>query len=658
MGIFSKLLRGSVIGGGSLTGTDDFWYNAIGGPTKSGTRVNEETALKYLTVFACVSLISGDIARLPLILYQRSADGSKKRVIDHPLSDILHNAPNPSTTSFNFRESEQLKLLTWGNSYSEIKRGDGGQVLALVQIPKPGGVKRKKYARGLFYEWVDPEKGIIKKPKKDISHIPGFGFNGIEGMSMISLARETIGLGLATEDFGSLYFGQGTHPAGIYEMDGYLGDNKSDFMKTLREGVAGLGKSHSIMVAEGGAKYKPLTIPLNDAQFLETRKFQKSEIAAMYHVPLHKLGIHDSNTNNNNLEQENSGYVDSCLMHWIVRWEQNIALQLLTLEERRQGFFVEFLVDALLRGDSQARAEYYNKIFQVGGIKPNEIRAKENMNPIDGGDESFVMLNMIPLGMAGDIAKENNSQPAKEDKSLRAIEYRAKNSIILRDRIAKQYYPLFQRAAQDIVNKEGLAVKAQVNKQRKSRENRDMQTWLDDFYRKLPAEIKSKIGPVIRSFSEAIQAAAADEMGTDIGITEDLERFIDDYTKRYAERHTESSLGQLTALLEQDLTALEERVDEWEEKRADKIASNETVRASNAIYQTVAFGVGLSTVWRIRGKTCPYCKSLRGKRVVSGQSFVKDGDEIDPEGGTGPMKIRGLKMHPPLHQGCDCYLGI
>ena len=148
-------------------------------------------------------------------------------------------------------------------------------------------------------------------------------------------------------------------------------------------------------------------------------------------------------------------------------------------------------------------------------------------------------------------------------------------------------------------------------------------------------------------------------MGVDVGISDDLERFIDDYSTRYAERHTESSLGQLTALLKEDLDALEVRVDEWAETRPEKIASNETIRASNAVYQAVAFGAGLTTVWKIRGaKTCPFCKSLAGKRVASGQSFVDDGDELNPDGAEAPMKIRGMKAHPPLHRGCDCYLGI
>jgi len=660
MGILSKILRSGIVGKtAGLSGDNDFWYGLTGGPTKAGVPVNETNALKYLTVFACASLISGDLAKLPLNVYQKNKDGGKERVLMHPLSDILHTAPNPNTTSFNWRESGQSHLLLWGNKYDRIVRTPmTKQIAGLVQVTDPSGMQIKKYKNGTFYEWCEEGKKR-KVAKKDMFHIPGFGFDGVFGMSMISLAREAIGLGLATENFGSTFFGNGTHPSGVMEMDGTLGDNKADFIKALKNGFAGLGKAHKIMLLENGAKYKPLTVPPNDAQFLETRNFQKIEICGMYHVPPHKIAIHGHNSDNNSLETENANYVDSCLMHWIVRWEQNIALQLLTKEERQKGLFVEFLVDGLLRGNSQARAEYYNKIFQVAGIKPNEIRAKENMNPIEGGDESFVMLNMIPLSMAGQVAEENNQDPKKEDKNLRLIEYRTKNSIMLRDRIAKQYYPLFQRAAQDIVNKEGLAVKGQINKQRKSRENRDMQTWLDDFYRKMPAEIKSKIGPVIRSFSEAIQAAAAEEMGVDVGVSDDLERFIDDYSTRYSERHTESSLGQLTALLEENLDALEERVDEWKDRRAEKIATNETVRASSAVYQAVAFGAGLSTVWRIRGpKTCPFCTSLNGKRVSSGQSFVNDGDELNPEGAEAPMKIRGLKAHPPLHQKCDCFLSI
>jgi HK97 family phage portal protein len=658
MGFLAKELRNSIQSGGSLTAYSDFWYNAVGGgPTKAGVPVNEETALKYLAVFSCVSLIAGDLASLPLILYQTGKDGSKKRATSEPLYDILHNQPNKNTDSLHWRETGESHLLTWGNFYNEIKRNARtDEVTEIIQLPKPGIVQVKQNRKGFYYEWRDPKtNNIQKRSRRNIFHIAGFGSNGIMGMSIIGIAREAISLGIAARDYGSLFFGQGTHPAGVFETDKSLGDNKQGFIKDLQKQYGGLGKSHKAMVLEMGMKYKPITIPMDDAQFLDTRKHQDLDICGMYKVPPHKIAIHGANSNNNNLEQENGSYVSQCLRPWLVRWEQAMNMQLLTPEQRQRGLFTEILAEGLLRGDQAARAEYYKSMWAQGAMSANDINKIENRNPVPGGDQYFVPLNFIPSDQAADFLTQSNEPAQKpESKTFRSLS----GSILLRDRISKQYYPLFQRAAQDIVNKEALAVKGQVGKNRKNRENRDMQTWLDDFYRKMPDVIKSKIGPVIRSFSEAIQAVSAEEMGIDVGISDDLERFINDYTERYAQRHTESSLGQLTALLEQDLDDLEERVSEWVDKRADKIATNETVRASNAIYQAVAFGIGLSTIWRIRGKTCPYCTSLRGKRIASGGSYVQDGDELNPEGGTGPMKIRGLKMHPPLHQACDCYLSV
>ena len=658
MGFLAKELRNSIQGGGKLSVYDDFWYGIAGQTTKAGVPITEENSIKYLAVFSCVSLIAGDLASLPLILYQTGKDGSKKRATGERLYDILHNQPNKNTDSLHWREVGETHLLTWGNAYSEVKRNSRtGEILEIVQIPKPGTVKIGSNRKGFVYQWVDQKTGTKKTmPKKDIFHIPGFGFDGITGMSVIGIAREAISLGSAARDYGSLFFGQGTQPSGVFSTENSLGDNAADFVKNLQKQYAGLGKSHKAMVLQKGMTYSPITIPMDDAQFLETRKHQDLDICGMYKVPPHKIAIHGANSNNNNLEQENGSYVSQCLRPWLVRWEQAINMQLLTPEQRQKGMFAEILVEGLLRGDQAARAAYYDSMWQKGAMSGNDINRIENRNPVPGGDQYFVPLNYIPSNMVGDFAKQSSEpEPTKkESKQFRSLS----GSIILRDRISKQYYPLFQRAAQDIVNKEALAIKRKIGQQRKNRENRDMQTWLDDFYRKMPDEIKSKIGPVIRSFSEAIQAASAEEMGVEIGISDDLQKFINDYTERYAQRHTESSLGQLTALLEEDLDALEERVNEWAEKRADKIAMNETVRASNAVYQAVAFGIGLSTAWRIRGKTCPYCTSLSGKRIAGGGSFAKDGQEIDPEGGTGPMKIRGLKMHPPLHQGCDCYLSI
>lgn len=652
----------------------DFWYGLVGGDTKAGVQVSEKTALRYLTVFSCVSLIAGDMARLPLILYRRLKGGGKERVLDHPLYDIVHTAPNPEMTSFAWRESGLGQNLLWGNHYAMIKRRPlSGEIAELWPIDNPGLMAVKRDAKGrVFYEWHGRDYSGVKKSlaetdisgeqesggffkykklKKDMFHVPGFGFNGLIGLSMIRLAREAIGSGLAMEEFGGRYFGDGTHPSGMLAIDKDLGENEEAYKKALKDQYAGLKKSHGLMVFQNGEQYTPFTIPLDDAQFIQSRDHQKTEICGMYHVPPHKIALHGANSNYNNLEQENQGYVDSCLMHWAVRWEQSLAHQLLTPAERAAGLYFEFLMEGLLRGDSQSRSEFYNKLFGVGGISPNEIRARENMNPdpAPAADQKYVMLNMIPLDMAGDT----EPVPAQSNARRALVENR---SIITRERISRQYRPLFLQAAETIVNRERIAVKRQVKKQMGERADGDMAIWLTEYYRDFSDYVVKKIGPVMRSFSEAIQAETVTEIGADPEEV-NIDLFVNDYISRYAQRHVDSSHGQLESLLVGELTDLEARVDEWGEKRPEKISLNETTRGSNAVYQAIAFSVGLGTYWRIRGSsTCDYCKQLNGKRVRTGQSFVNDGDQVAPGGGLEPMKIRGMKAHPPLHQGCDCYL--
>lgn len=634
-----------------LTGDHDFWYSVVGTGTKAGVQISEKTALKYLTVARCVMLISADLARLPLILYRRFPDGSKERMIDHPLYDVLHDAPNPETNSFQWRESGNGHIELWGNHYSEIKRNNyTGDVQALVQIDNPGIVTVKRNPQGVIeYRWRD-EKGHHIKRRDQMFHVPGFGFNGIIGLSVIGgMIRESIGLGMANDEFAARYFGQGMHLGGVMNIPHDLGDDEKEYKKRLREEYAGLMQSHGILITQNEETFTQLKMPLRDAQFLEGREFQKQEIAGFYGVPGHKVGIYQANTNRNNTEQENQSYLDGCLMHRIRRYETCISQQLLSKKDRKFGLFAEFNVAGLLRADVQARSEYYTKLFRIAGITPNQIAMKENMNPIGPeGDQRFVELNMIPLDMAGELP-----QSGTENKSQRAIEYRA--GIIVRDRISKQYYPLFVRAAEKIVNLEANAVKRKVDQYRKQRAKPEMKKWLNEFYKDMPDKIKREIGPVFESFALAVINASAVEIGIDPAET-DFKKFISDYIETYALRHASSSQGQLEALLEGELEDLEIRVDEWSETRPEKIANNETVRGSSAFFQVVVFSAGLATYWRIRGaKTCPYCKSLNGKKVRQGESFVNDGDKIKVEGHN-PMKIRGIKAHPPLHQGCDCYL--
>ncbi len=691
MGIFPKFISRNWAPGP----TDDYWYGTPAGPTKAGVAVDEFIALNFSAVYNAISIISGTIGSLPLHLYKRNKRITQKATI-HLTYDVLHAVANPEMTAMTYREATSAHELSWGNSYSEIVRNGLGQIVQLRPI-SPNRVRPKREAGQLVYEIVIAGGKTKDFPREQILHIPGLGFDGLIGYSVLTKARESVALGMATEEFGARFFGQGTTPAGILEMPQDLGDGREDFVKEFQKGFAGLGKTHKVMVLDNDAKYTPIGVKPEDAQFLQTRAFSVVEIARWFNIEPMKLKDHSKSSFNNITSLQTSHVID-CIRPWLVRREQNYNMQMLTPKERRAGYYWEHVVEGLLRGDWAARAEYYSKIWMIGGITSNEIREKENMNPVEGGDELFVPLNMVPLSMARKMIEtqddpepepsdDDDELPKDEENNLRfwktkLIEYKesiATRSIKGRERISKRYYPLIKAAAKRIVNKEGNAVKNQTKKQRSQRAEASMEKWLDSFYRKMPDYIKQELGPVFRSFSEAIIEESAVEIGVEPDLKE-LDTFINDYIDRYAERHVESSQGQLVSLLnpkpdeeKKDKDGqpagvehrewaddIDDRVDEWAEddKRSEKIAKNESVRLSNAIFQTVAFGAGMSVVWKIRGaKTCAYCRELNGKRVSKGQSFVDSGDVLDPKAGTGPMKINGMKTQPPLHISCDCYLG-
>ena len=381
------------------------WNNLGSRMTKSGVNVSEESSIQYLTILACVSLLAGDMASLPLVLYRETASG-RDRASDHPSYLLAHDKPNPEMSAFSYREMGQGHCCLWGNHYSLIERNKyTGSVMALWPISKPGSMEIKRDEKNrLVYAWTDENGNKQTRFQQDIFHVPGFSFDGVKGISNIAAAREAIGLGRAMEEFGALFFGQGMNMAGVVTLDRPLGDQEDEYVEALKKNVSGLKNSHGIMLLQNGEKYTAMGMPMQDAQFIESRKFQKIEIAGLYHIPPHKIGIYEKNTNRSNTEQENQNYIDCALMHWIRRWEFAFNLQVLTQKERNAGYYYEFLLDALLRGDSAARADYYFKRWQMGSISADEIRKKENENKIaEGGDVYFVPANYIPMKDAGKV---------------------------------------------------------------------------------------------------------------------------------------------------------------------------------------------------------------------------------------------------------------
>jgi len=411
MSLIESIERRSTLGA-----TDDSWYNPggffYGGggiKTKSGAQISEMNAMQLSVVWCCIKILAEDSASLPLILYRKRKDGGKDRATDHPLYSLLHDSPNPEMTAFSFREAYKAHILSWGNGYAEIATGKGrvgsGIVESLWPItPNRVTMKRNKgemknLPLNTIYYYISmagTNLPDVALPKNKILHTPGLSFNGLTGYSPIAAAREAMGLGKTLEEFGATYFENGIRPSFVVSVKGNLKDPRAR-REALEEVYGGLGHAHRIMLLEEAEKVEKMGIPNDEAQFLESRRFQNIEIGTrIYRVPPYMYGEMDK-TAFANVEQQAIDYVTKTLRPWLVRVEQSLNMALLTKEERREYFF-EHLIDALMRGDSAARAEYFSKAKSGRWMTTNEIRAKENLNPIDGGDVMDVTPNMLPPG--------------------------------------------------------------------------------------------------------------------------------------------------------------------------------------------------------------------------------------------------------------------
>ncbi len=406
-------------------------WNLFGSQSLSGENVTEQTALTYSAVWNAVSLISGTIGTLPLHLMQRK--GEKKRIADErKLYGVMHDQWNPYMTAVAGRECMMAHILTWGNGYAEKVRNGYGEVVEVWPIT-PNRVTPMMREGDLVYKISMDKDGDIFLPRDKVLHVPGLGFDGFVGYSVIAMARRSIGLGMAMETFGSLYFGQGTHPSAVVTHPHQVKDLKA-MREAISEVYGGLGKSHQLMLLEDGMKLEKVGIPPEDSQFLESRQFQIPEIARWFNLPPHKLKDL-TRSSFSNIESEQISFVTDSILPWIVRLEANYNVQLLTAGDRGlygQGrLYFKHSVEGLMRGDAAARATFYRQMWNIGAMSQNEIREKEDMDPDPNplADEKFVPLNMVPLSQLGKV--QIPAEPSKANPrfpALKAIEQKIKRA--------------------------------------------------------------------------------------------------------------------------------------------------------------------------------------------------------------------------------------
>ena len=396
-------------------------FSLLFGRTTSGKTVNERTALQTTAVYACVRILSETIASLPLHVY-RYTEGGKTKDTEHAVYTLLHDEPNPDMTSFVFRETLMSHLLIWGNAYAQILRDRSGQVIGLYPLlPDQMSVHRSEKGKLYYvynrYEEDNPnfqEKGSIVLSQEEVLHIPGLGFDGLIGYSPIALAKNAVGMTLACEEYGASFFGNGANPGGVLEHPGILKDPAKvrDSWNAVYQGTR---NAHKVAVLEEGMSYKQIGIPPEEAQFLETRKFQINEIARLFRIPPHMVGDLEKSSFSN-IEQQSLEFVKYTLDPWVVRFEQALKKSLL-LPEEKKTHFIKFNVDGLLRGDYQSRMNGYAIGRQNGWLSTNDIRELEELNPIppeEGGDLYLINGNMTKLKDAGGFMKDNHEGESHE----------------------------------------------------------------------------------------------------------------------------------------------------------------------------------------------------------------------------------------------------
>lgn len=392
-------------------------YSFLFGPTTSGTTVNERTAMQTTAVYACVRILAEAIASLPLSVYQTTGLG-KEKAINHNLYHLLHDEPNSEMTSFVFRETLMSHLLLWGNAYAQIIRDQNGKVLSLYPL-LPNKMSVNRDSRGnIYYVYTrDSDEtpslagyGEFYLSDHEVLHIPGLGFDGLIGYSPIAMAKNAIGMSLATEEYGASFFANGATPGGVLEHPGIVKDPQR-VRESWNSVYQGTKNAHKVAVLEEGMKYQSIAISPEQAQFLETRKFQINEIARIFRVPPHMVGDLEKSSFSN-IEQQSLEFVKYTLDPWVTRWEQAMQKALLLPGEKSQ-YSIKFNVDGLLRGDYQSRMNGYAIARQNGWMSANDIRELENMNLIsseEGGDIYMVNGNMLKLKDVGAYAKENTER--------------------------------------------------------------------------------------------------------------------------------------------------------------------------------------------------------------------------------------------------------
>ena len=658
--------------------------------TSAGVHVTEEGALNYAAVYACVRVLAETLASVPLKTFERLERG-KEPATGHSLYRLLHDRPNPLMTSVTLRETLMGHLCLWGNAYAEIELTEGGQVAALWPLRPDKMEKIEAAGEGLLYHYRLPGGQLAVLPGWRVLHVLGLSPDGVMGYSPIALMRQGIGLGIATETFGSTFFGNGARPGGILVHPGVLPDEAYERLYESWYGkFGGLGNSNRIAILEEGVTYTSIGVPPEDAQFLETRKFQRSEVAGWFRVPPHMIGDLERATFSN-IEHQAIEFVKYTMLPWFSRWEQALDAKLLS-EGERERYFTRFVVDGLMRGDTTSRYQAYAIGRQNGWLSANDIRELEEMNPIEGGDVYLVPLNMVDAGEGArgqgpgareeGMADDGRQTTEEEEEGARGQgagareervrlsngrEIRAGQLGAARKRqgLQRTYRGLYGDVTGRVARREAAEVGKAARAILGTRSVKDFRRWLDEFYEEHATWTARQLRPVTEAYAGQVGELVAAELGREEGpaLTNFTARYVETAGARRATRgrkRIEGILDEPRELVDADgdgepdvLEAIEAEIAGWEEGAAGW-AEDEAVRAGNALALAAYGAEGVTRkTWVTIGDSCPYCDELSGATMEIERPFVANGQALGA--GRGEPLVVGTDIgHAPAHKGCDC----
>lgn len=681
MGIVQRLLTGGERRGWnlSLAELDAMMDTQAGGaPSATGRTINADTAMSLTAVYAAIRLLSRTIASLPLIVYRRLPNGGKERAEDHPLYWLLHDQPNPEMTSFEFRLGQLVSYYAWGESFAEIQRNlYTGDAIALWPL-RPDRMTAQRVRGELVYEYRLPD-GTRKPFTRDlILHCRDMTTNGINAMRPADTGREAIGLGLATEEFGARFFGNGAQPGAVLQHPGTLSPEAyARITKSWETRHQGLSNAQRIAVLEEGMSLETIGVDPDAAQFLETRKFQVREIARLFGVPPHKIGDLEQATFSN-IEHQAIEFVTDAIRPTAENIEQRYGASLLSVDERRT-YFVEHLIDALLRGDILSRYQAFGIARDKGFLSVDEIRAMENWNPLpDGLGQIYLQpLNMVAVGEepaepaapeADDTDTEARALP-RETATDTAHQLRTANS---RRRLANSYRRTIEHVAQRVVNREVNDIRNAARRYLGAGVVNvpGFEDWLRDFDPPHRKFVREYLDPPLRTYTDIIATDVEREIKRDVP-DDEVAKFAADYitgrTNQWmanlmrAMRKAVTRPVDMPAGMEtwNPLDAVEEELDDRAAKQAGSFAEEESFRTSNAVALAMYVLAGVTLkVWQAAGgDNCPYCSELNGQTIGVDKLFLPAGTALaGAVAGATPFVSQADIGHPPIHAGCSCVI--